>query len=133
MPLLLWAAQAAADVTDIKPKQLRTMQAEGATIIDIRRPDEWAQTGVIEGSHRLTFFDKQGRHDAAAWLAELAKIAGPDDDVVLVCQAGVRTTAVGRYLDQHTAYRKVHQLRRGMVGWLRAGQATVKVSPSPAK
>lgn len=34
---------------------------EGVTIVDIRRPDEWAETGVVEGSHRITAFEEDGQ------------------------------------------------------------------------
>ena len=39
-------------------QQLKTMLDEGVTIIDIRRPEEWKQTGVVKGSQRLTSLTK---------------------------------------------------------------------------
>ena len=41
--------------------QLKTLLEQGVPIYDIRRPEEWRQTGVIEGSRLLTFVDAGGR------------------------------------------------------------------------
>src|SRR5210317_2107696 len=40
---------------------LKTLLEQGVPIYDIRRPEEWRQTGVIEGSRLLTFVDAGGR------------------------------------------------------------------------
>jgi hypothetical protein len=47
--------------TNIDNQQLKTLQAQGVPVFDIRRTDEWQQTGVVEGSKRLTFVDDKGR------------------------------------------------------------------------
>ena len=47
--------------TNIDNQQLRTLQAQGIPVYDIRRADEWKQTGIVEGSHKLTFVDDNGR------------------------------------------------------------------------
>lgn len=56
------------------------------TLIDIRRPDEWAATGIPEGAAPLDM----RRED---FIAELSKItAGASDKpVVLICAGGVRS------------------------------------------
>ena len=52
-----------ADVIQIDSAELQRLRAEGVSVIDVRRPEEWSKTGVIEGSHLLTFFDAEGRYD----------------------------------------------------------------------
>lgn len=47
--------------TNIDNQQLKALQAQGIPVFDIRRTDEWKQTGVVEGSKRLTFVDDKGR------------------------------------------------------------------------
>jgi len=48
-----------ADVTNITNEELATMDPSKITIIDVRRPDEWQASGLIEGSHPVMFFDKK--------------------------------------------------------------------------
>jgi hypothetical protein len=38
-------------------EQLQSMLEQGTPIYDIRRPDEWHQTGVIADSQLMTFVD----------------------------------------------------------------------------
>jgi hypothetical protein len=47
--------------SNIDNAQLRTLPARGVQVYDIRRPEEWRQTGVVEGSRKLTFVDAGGR------------------------------------------------------------------------
>ena len=61
---------------NVDNQQLKTMLNEGVTIIDIRRPEEWKQTGVVKGSQRLTSFDKGGRMmpgRSATWRLECGR------------------------------------------------------------
>lgn len=41
--------------------QVKALLAQGLPIYDIRRPEEWRLTGVVEDSHALTFVDAGGR------------------------------------------------------------------------
>ena len=40
--------------------QVLEMLKRGVPVIDIRRQDEWIETGVIEGSRLMTAFDQNG-------------------------------------------------------------------------
>ncbi len=117
---------ARAEVVQVDSARLSVLAGEGAVVVDIRRPDEWQASGVIEGSHLLTFFDAAGRYDTRAWLQELARLAGPDDPLVVLCQQGVRSLAVSRFLDQRMGYRRVYNLRPGIDEWLAQGRAVVR-------
>jgi rhodanese-related sulfurtransferase len=92
----------------------------------VRTAGEWKQTGVIKGSHLLTFFDEQGRVDVNAWMAAFSKIAGPNDPVVLVCRSGNRTGQITQFLDQKAGYKKVSHLSRGINQWLANGKPVVR-------
>jgi rhodanese-related sulfurtransferase len=110
--------------------RLAEFVARGVPVVDIRRPYEWEATGVIAGSHLLTFFDERGEFDLEAWLADLAGIAGRDDPFVLVCRLGQRTTVLGRYLSGARGYARVHHLAAGITWWLAAG---LPVVPPPTR
>ena len=124
---LLAATPVRAELIDIDNTKLQELLASGVPIVDIRTAPEWKQTGVVPGSHRLTFFDEQGRYDIRAWLDSFSKIAKPGDPVIIICRTGNRTGTVGRLLDQQVKYAKVYNVRDGIVAWMKAGNATDKV------
>ncbi len=103
-------------------------QAADKILVDIRRAEEWRLTGVIENSYKLTFFDAAGHADPVNWLSELAKIAGPEDDLVLICRSGHRTKMILEFLHSQTAYRQAGHLAGGMLGWLEKGLPVVSVT-----
>ena len=123
---LLLAVPLYAQVNNIDNDQLKRLIAQGVPVIDVRRPEEWAQTGVVEGSHLLTFFDKQGLYDVNKWLADFSSIAGSDDAFVLICRTGNRTGVISNFLDKKLNYHKVSNVTRGITHWIRQGNATVK-------
>jgi rhodanese-related sulfurtransferase len=98
---------------------------ENVPIIDIRRPDEWKSTGVIKGSHLLTFFDDKGDYDLDKWLQNLDKIVKKDQKFVLVCRSGNRTGQVTQFLDTQLHYTKVNHLKKGIKRWIGAGDQVV--------
>ena len=60
-------------------------------VIDIRLQREWEETGIVAGSKLLTFFDAQGRHDAAGWLERVKPLAKPNEAVIVICRTGNRS------------------------------------------
>jgi len=126
----LWTASVSrAEVAQADAQQLKALIERGVPVVDIRTPGEWRSTGVIEGSHLLTFFDRRNQFDLDAWMAKFSKIAGPDDPVVLICAAGVRTTAVTKVLDARLNYSSVINVTRGIDDWRRRGEPVVPWTP----
>ena len=121
------AGSSMADVIQVDNADLARMADEGAVIVDVRTPAEWQATGVVEGSHLLTFFDAQGNHDAHAWLAALEQIAPGDTPVVLICASGGRTAAISSFLDQQVGRSGVHNVTRGIMSWIQGGGGVVAV------
>ena len=114
-----------ADVIQVDSAGLERLRAEGVAVIDVRRPEEWRKTGVIEGSHLLTFFDRKGRYDLDQWLPALAAIAESDQPVAFICRSGKRSGKVARLLDEQFGFRHVYTARDGILGWLEEGRSTV--------
>ena len=86
-----------ADFKTISNEDLQTAISEGIPVIDIRRLDEWRDTGVIPSSHRLTFFDQNGKYDLSKWMNDFEKIvSNKDQKFILVCRSARRTGIVGR-------------------------------------
>jgi rhodanese-related sulfurtransferase len=111
------AGNAFAELGDLSNNQLKQMMADNVVMVDIRRADEWQQSGVIEGSHLLTFFDKKGHYDIEKWLTDLSKIVDKNDKLVLICRSGNRTGTVGKFLDQKLGFPQVYHLKKGISRW----------------
>ena len=123
--LILFSAVSSADITEVSNSELKVLRENGVALIDIRRPDEWAYSGVIEGSHLLTFFDARGRYDVHAWVAALEKIAPEGKPFVLICEVGGRSGSVSRLLDGKLGVESVHNLSRGIRDWLAKGEPVI--------
>ncbi len=115
-------------VGDLTDEQLVTLAAGGAPLIDIRRQTEWTQTGIIEGSHLLTFFDERYKYDLDAWLTAFDKVADRNEPFILICRQGIRTRKLGRFLDGRSDFRQVNHLQRGISGWIEAGRPVSRPS-----
>jgi rhodanese-related sulfurtransferase len=91
------------------------------TLIDIRTPEEWAETGSGAGAKRLDM-----RRDDFA--AALDKILGGDRyrPVALICARGVRSSRLSRVL-REGGYTNIIDVPEGMMGsyagpgWLERG------------
>ena len=103
----------------------RYRSAIGTRIIDIRRQDEWDQTGVIEGSQKLTAFDSLGNF-VRTFPAGLGKIAGKNEAVILICRTGNRSSAIANMLVEQTGYSKVYNVAGGIVKWIKDGNSVRK-------
>lgn len=126
--LLFLALPLRAELVDVPPAELQAMLDQGVPLVDVRTAPEWKQTGVVKGSHLMTFFDERGRYDVEKWMAEFSKVASPDDPVILICRSGNRTGQIGRFLDQKMGYRKVYHVAGGIKAWLRDGNQPEKLA-----
>ncbi|MEA3544124.1 MAG: hypothetical protein U9R69_02765 [Thermodesulfobacteriota bacterium] len=53
-------------------------------IVDIRRSEEWRLTGVVAGSHLLTFFDDYGSCQPEEWLRQLDQLVPVEQPLLLI-------------------------------------------------
>lgn len=101
--------------------QLKTMLEQNIPIYDVRRVDEWRQTGVINGSKLLTFVDASGRVNPE-FLPRFTSTIGKDEPVILICRTGNRTSQLARYLVEEMGYTNVYNVRDGITHWIREQQ-----------
>jgi rhodanese-related sulfurtransferase len=95
-------------------------------LIDIRRPDEWAETGTGVGARRLDM-----RRDD--FLAALDKLVGGNraKPIALICARGVRSGRLSRLLTE-AGYSNIIDVPEGMMGsragagWVAQGLPLVK-------
>lgn len=94
------------------------MKADGAMIVDIRGPDEWAATGVIDGARLVTFTDPE------SFLAALGAELADGRDLVLVCQSGRRSASAAEQLAGQISNRVI-SAKGGMASVIGSGYKTV--------
>jgi rhodanese-related sulfurtransferase len=96
-------------------------QAGQLTIVDIRRPEEWRETGVVPGAARIDM----RRPDFGQ--AVLKTVQGnPNAPIGIICRTGNRTTQMQKAM-LDAGFTQVYNIREGMAGgpagpgWLRQG------------
>jgi rhodanese-related sulfurtransferase len=127
--LVVLASAACAEVGHIDNEELARLIAAGTPVIDIRTEGEWKETGIVKDSRLMTFFDEKGRVDAPVWLEKLKAIAKPDQPVVVICRTGNRTRVVAQFLDQQGGYKKVYNVKDGIVGWKKDNRPVAPAAP----
>ena len=110
--------------TNVDNAELKALVAKGVPLYDIRRPEEWRSTGVVEGSRELTYVDKSGRLNPE-FLPRFTAEVGKNDPVVLICRTGNRTDKLARELAAR-GYTQVYTVRNGVPRWISEGNPVVK-------
>ena len=96
------------------PEAFSQSRAGQLTLIDIRRPDEWRQTGVAEGALRINMVHPQGVPGFVRQVG--AELDGKRDTPIgLICRTGNRTTQMQQAL-REAGFTQVYNIREGMVG-----------------
>ncbi len=111
--------------TNVDNAALKTLMEQGVPVYDVRRQDEWQQTGIVAGSRTLTFVDGSGRLNPdflAKFTAEVAK----DAPVALICRTGNRTDALARELVEQMGYTKIYNVRDGITQWIGEGNPVIR-------
>lgn len=112
--LALGACSAQSGPTLSASEAYQKARAGELTLIDIRRPDEWRQTGVAEGALRINMVHPQGVRGFIRQVS--AEIGGQRDaPIALICRTGNRTTHMQKAL-QEAGFTNVYHVPEGMVG-----------------
>ena len=116
-------------LADATPADLKAAQQKGVVVIDIRRAEEWAETGIIEGAHTITAFTQSGQLHSEFQRKFIAIVPTPDTPVMLYCRTGNRTGIIGNALVSQLGYSDVTHLSDGIVGWAAGGAPVVAFKP----
>jgi rhodanese-related sulfurtransferase len=112
---------------NITPREAHRMAADKSVVlIDIRRPDEWAETGVAEHAVKIQMEDPM-------FMTKLNAAMGNDRTkaVALICRTASRTRTVQQALAQQ-GYTRVINVEGGMIGnpadkgWIAQGLPVTK-------
>ena len=124
--LLLFTSLVFAEVKEVGNDEIIALMNNDVSVIDIRRADEWRNTGVIKQSSLITFFDKQGNHNKEEWMSQLKKIVNQNDPVIIICRSGKRSGIVSKFLDEQANYTNVYNASGGMVSWVNSKNKTIE-------
>ena len=104
--------------TNLENDQLQVMLQSDVPVYDIRRPEEWQQTGIIEGSQLLTYVDSDGLI-LEDFITRFTADVDKDDPVILICRTGNRTSSLAYYLVEELGYTNVYNVEDGISRWIR--------------
>lgn len=112
-------------LSDIGVSDVEAAMAQGVTIIDIRNPNEWEETGVIDGAKTITAFTAQGQVHPEFLDKFNEAVPSKDTPFVLYCHVGGRSSGIGRALVEQLGFTEASHLEGGIEAWLDAKKATV--------
>lgn len=101
------------------------VQAGTITLIDVRTPGEWRQTGVPVGAALIDMNNPEGPQGFVN--AVLAQVKGNRNaPIALICRSGNRSTYMQKVLEDQ-GFTRVYNIREGMggsaagPGWIKQG------------
>ncbi|MEO9650816.1 MAG: rhodanese-like domain-containing protein [Roseobacter sp.] len=111
----------------LTPAQVHQAAKDGEVfLVDIRRPDEWARTGVGEGAAPIDM-------RRADFIDELLRVSGNDRTrpIAVICARGVRSRRMTERLTS-AGFKQIIDVPEGMLGsgagpgWLKRGLPVFK-------
>ena len=106
---------------ELSPQEFIEAQENGGVVIDIRREEEWKETGIIKGSQTITAFTKNGKIHPDFPKKFFDLIDDIDVPILLYCRTGNRTGILGKALIDQIGQTNVSHLSEGIVGWKKQG------------
>ena len=110
---------------EIEVVQLKNLLDSNAVVVDIRREEEWKQTGVIFESILSTFFNKDGTANINVFLDDLRESVSPEQTILLICRTGRRTKVATKFMLSNTEFKEVFSVSGGITEWKKQGFSTV--------
>ena len=110
---------------EIEVAQLKNLLDNNALLVDIRREEEWKQTGVIFGSMLSTFFNKDGTANINVFLSDLRENVSAEQTILLICRTGRRTKVATKFMLSNTEFKEVFSVIGGITEWKKQGFRTV--------
>ena len=115
-----------AEIVEVNNDKIDKLIKVGVPLVDIRTEREWYETGVIDQSNLLTFFDKYGNSKVEEWITKFEKIADRKDPVIIICRSGRRSRVVANYLVQKENYLTVYHATNGIKSWIESNNKIVE-------
>ena len=114
-----------ANVIDIDNTQLKKLIKQDVSIVDIRRSNEWNETGIISNSLLITFFDEKGNYNLKEWRQKLQENSSYNKDIIIICRSGRRTKIAAEIISKNLGL-KVYNVTKGIKSWMQSNEPLVK-------
>lgn len=131
-PLVIAAPLAAETQIMSAPETFAAVKNQEMILVDIRSPEEWAETGVAQGAVALTMHNPDFPKQISALLN-----AQKDKTIGLICATGGRTEYVVSFLSKN-GFPDVVDVSEGMMGnargagWLARGLPVISSDDAQA-
>ena len=117
-----------ADIKGINVDELKALKKSSIKVIDIRTKKDIKETGVIPGSYRLSFYNKEGKIDQKKWLhAFVGLIKSRQIKFVLISGNGKRAELGAEALMDKKGYKNPYYLKGGIDAWIDADEPVQKI------
>lgn len=116
--ILMINTQVFADPTLLSPEDALQRATEGnVTIIDVRLPVEWAETGLPKTALGISLQDNETLQPRPGFIDDLLREVGGnlDEPIALICARGNRS-AFARKLLAANGFTQLYDVTEGMVG-----------------
>ena len=113
------AATATYETVDVQTAYDALSSDADAQLVDVREPDEWAETGVAPGAVLIPLGEVESRAPT-----ELAK----DQPVYVICRTGNRSQTASEIL-VGLGYTQVYNVDGGITAWVDAGLPVEAYTP----
>jgi len=123
---LLNSIQLFAEIYEVNNEKIKMLLGNSVPLIDIRTEGEWHKTGVINRSHLLTFFYKNGNYDFKKWMIEVGEIADENGPVIIMCRSGRRSRIVSNMMIKENSEYLIYHATNGINSWIEFNNKTVK-------
>ncbi|MDQ6697856.1 MAG: rhodanese-like domain-containing protein [Actinomycetota bacterium] len=100
------------ETPEIDVAELARRWEAGATVVDVRRPDEY-ETGHVPGAKLVTLEDVPSRQEEIS----------AEDEVLVICKTGGRSRQATEYLRQQGVH--AVNVAGGTLAWIEAGHPVV--------
>ena len=111
--------------SNINNAKLQELVDQGVLLVDIRREEEWKQTGIVKDSRTITFFDRAG-NVSKDFVPQFTAVAKPNQAIMLICRTGNRTKAASEALVKQLGYKNVMNVTKGIMGWIAEKRPVIK-------
>ena len=123
---LLNSIQLFAEIYEVDNEKIKMLLENSVPLIDIRTEGEWRETGIINNSYLLTFFDKDGNYDFKKWMIEVGEIADENGPVIIMCRSGRRSRIVSNMIIKENNEYLIYHATDGIKSWIESSNRTVK-------
>ena len=123
---LLNSIQLFAEIYEVNNEKIKMLLGNNVPLIDIRTEGEWNETGIINNSYLLTFFDNEGNYDFKKWMIEVGEIADENGPVIIMCRSGRRSRIVSNMIIKENNEYLIYHATNGIKSWIESSNRTVK-------